>query len=381
VKAKIISVFVEFLSGIRRFVPYMQQDTVPPYYPVSLDREYLAAEAYKRYSEKHKKVILNFSAHQQASIREDFKNYIVYLEESLAIHNAAIFVDYASWARIILTSRHLPVDYLPSTLMALNDVLKKELPLDFRAESDSIIKKGIAVLKQAQKEIPTYITDENPLHAVAQSCLEALIKGDREKAWTGIVQAVASGVQARDIYLQVFQQVLRETGRLWQIRRLSIAQEHYVTASTLEFISRLRTQILSTGSKSRRKGKVLVAGCVSDELHDVGIRMVTDFFELDGWDTYFIGGNTPAQSMLEAVRERNADVVAVSSTMASHIPVVHYLTRSLRADPKTRGVKIIVGGYPFTLVPDLWKQIGADACAGNADEAVTIANRLSPEIV
>ncbi len=359
----------------------MEQDTVPPYHPVSLDREYLAAEAYRHYQEKHKKVISNFSARQKASALEDFKYHITNLQESLAIYNPALFIDYIRWAQVILMSRHLPMDYLPSTLVSLNDVLTKELPLDFRAEADSIIKKGIAVLKDVPREPPWYITWENPWHAVAQSCLEALVAADREKAWTFIAQAVASGVPVQDMYLQVFQPVLRETGRLWQIRHLSIAQEHYVTASTLVCISRLHQQILSSGSLTRRKGKVIVAGCVSDELHDVGIRMVADFFELDGWDTYFIGGNTPAQSMLQAVEDRNAGVVAVSSTMASHIPVVHYFVRSLRADPKTRDVKIIVGGYPFTLVPELWKQIGADAYAGDAGEAVIIANRLSPEIV
>ena len=359
----------------------MEQDTVPLYHPVSLDREYLAAEAYRHYQEKHKKVISNFSARQKVSALEDFKYHITNLQESLAIHNPSLFIDYIRWAQVILMSRHLPMDYLPSTLAALNEVLKKELPSDFHAESDSIIKKGIAVLKEVPREPPSYITGENPRHAVAQSFLEALVAADREKAWTIIEEAVASGVPVQDIYLQVFQPVLRETGRLWQIRRLSIAQEHYVTASTLIFISRLHQQILSSGSITRRRGKVLVAGCVSDELHDVGIRMVADFFELDGWDTYFIGGNTPAQSMLEAVHDRNADVVAVSSTMASHIRVVHYLVRSLRADPKTGKVKIIVGGYPFTLVPDLWKQLGADAYAGNAGEAVAIANRLSPEIL
>jgi methanogenic corrinoid protein MtbC1 len=63
--------------------------------------------------------------------------------------------------------------------------------------------------------------------------------------------------------------------------------------------------------------------------------------------------------------------------MAFHLPVVHYLVRSLRADPKIKDVKIIVGGYPFNIVPDLWKQVGADAFAGNAEDAVTAANRLS----
>ena len=39
-------------------------------------------------------------------------------------------------------------------------------------------------------------------------------------------------------------------------------------------------------------------------------------------------------------------------------------------------VKIIVGGYPFTISPDLWRQTGADAFAPSAAEAVAIAEAL-----
>jgi methanogenic corrinoid protein MtbC1 len=65
--------------------------------------------------------------------------------------------------------------------------------------------------------------------------------------------------------------------------------------------------------------------------------------------------------------------------MPRHLPDVQYLIRSLRGDPGTAEVKIIVGGYPFRIVPDLWKQIGADAYAGDAAEAVDIARRLVQE--
>jgi methanogenic corrinoid protein MtbC1 len=355
----------------------MEPNPIVPYRPVNLDREYLAGKAFDRFCQKHKKIAANFSPYQKTRTLEDFKEHIRYLQESLAINNQVIFTDYVNWARLIFATRHLPPDYLRLTLNILNEVLQQELPGDLRIKSESFINKGIDVLGHAPAKIPMHITRENPLFTVAQSCLEALIAGDREKAWAVITQTVTSGVPVRDIYLQVFQPVLRETGRLWQIGDAGIAQEHFVTASILLFISRLHDQIHSAARKTGRRGKTLVAGCVSDELHDVGIRIVADFFEMDGWDTYYIGGNIPAQSLLEAVQNQNADVVALSSTMAFHLPVVHYLVRSLRADPKTRDVKIIVGGYPFNIVPELWKQVGADAFAGNAEDAVAAANRLT----
>jgi len=354
----------------------MEPNPIVPYRPVSLDREYLAGKAFDRFCQKHKKIAANFSPYQKNRTLEDFKEQIRYLQESLAINNQVIFTDYINWARLNFATRHIPSDYMRLTLNALNEVLQQELPLDIRIKSESFITSGLDVLERAPANIQLYIIPENPLFTVAQSCLELLITGDREKAWAVIAQAVTSGVPVRDIYLQVFQPVLRETGRLWQIGEAGIAQEHYVTSSILLFISRLHDQIHSAAAKTGRRGKTLVAGCVSDELHDVGIRIVADFFEMDGWDTYYIGGNIPAQSLLEAVRNRNADVVALSSTMAFHLPVVHYLVRSLRADPTTKDVKIIVGGYPFNIVPDLWKQVGADAFAGNAEAAVTAANSL-----
>jgi methanogenic corrinoid protein MtbC1 len=322
----------------------IEQDARAPYRPVSLDREYLAGKAFDRFREKHKKIVANFSPYRKNRTLEDFKDHIRYLQESLAIDNEVIFTDYIGWARLIFATRHLPSDYLHFTLNALNEVLQQELPVDLRTKSESFIKNSIALIGNTRAEIPSFINREKPLYLVAQPCLEALIAGDREKAWAVIATAVTSGVLVRDIYLHVFQPVLQETGRLWQIGQAGIAQEHYVTASILLFISRLHDQILVASGKTVRRGKTLVAGCVSDELHDVGIRMVADFFEMDGWDTYYIGGNIPAQSLLEAARNQNADVIALSSTMAFHLPVVHYLVRSLRADPKTRNIKIIVGG-------------------------------------
>jgi methanogenic corrinoid protein MtbC1 len=104
--------------------------------------------------------------------------------------------------------------------------------------------------------------------------------------------------------------------------------------------------------------------------------MVADFFEMDGWDTYYIGANSPSKSVIQTVKDRKAAAVAISSTMSFHIPQVYSLIRSLRESPDTCNVKIIIGGYPFNIVPDLWKKIGADAYGGSGDDAVRLANQL-----
>ena len=44
--------------------------------------------------------------------------------------------------------------------------------------------------------------------------------------------------------------------------------------------------------------------------------------------------------------------------------------------PPTKGVKVIVGGYPFNVAPELWRELEADGSAPSAVEAVALGNRI-----
>jgi methanogenic corrinoid protein MtbC1 len=108
----------------------------------------------------------------------------------------------------------------------------------------------------------------------------------------------------------------------------------------------------------------------------MGMRMVADFFEMDGWDTYFIGANTPSRSIISAIEERQAHLVAISTTIPTHVSKVTELVGTIRENAGTSDCKVLVGGYPFNLSADLWKTVGADGYAPNALEAVQIADKL-----
>jgi len=312
-------------------------------------------------------------------VLEEFRDLISCIEESLAIDNPAILIDHARWAMVHLTALHFPKSHVSHALVVLDEVVKTELPPDFRDRARTFIAETLASLKTASPEIPSFITADNPVRETARAFLAAVLAADRVEAERVLTGAISSGTPVKEIYLHVFQPVLQETGRLWQVQQVSIAQEHSVTASVESLMARLHDQSLSSGmGKKRGRGTTVIAAGVGAELHDVGIRMVADFFDMDGWDTYYTGANTPALSILEEAQARKADVIGLSTTMPRYLPDVEYLIRSLRADHSTSGAKIIVGGYPFRVVPDLWKQIGADAFAGTADEAVAVADRLVP---
>ena len=68
---------------------------------------------------------------------------------------------------------------------------------------------------------------DGPLSDVAARYLEALLRGNRKEACRLILSAVEEGTSVKSVYLEVFQPVQREMGRLWQTNEVTVAQEHY----------------------------------------------------------------------------------------------------------------------------------------------------------
>ncbi|MEO6741283.1 MAG: hypothetical protein ABIP20_13615, partial [Chthoniobacteraceae bacterium] len=50
---------------------------------------------------------------------------------------------------------------------------------------------------------------------------------------------------------------------------------------------------------------------------------------------------------------------------------------AVRRTPECAGVKIIGGGHPFKIAPDLWRSIGADGSAIDGQEAIVVAHCLT----
>jgi methanogenic corrinoid protein MtbC1 len=309
-------------------------------------------------------------------VREAFLAAIQSLEESLATGSPAFLIDHARWEQSRFAAGHFPEKFTAPFFAVFKDVLSRELPQDYRKNAGAFAKKAVTALKSSPAGTAPGPDDRMPLSRVAKSFLGHLLAGDRDRAAAVISRALAAGTPIEEIYTGIFQPVLRETGRLWQQDEVTVAQEHFVSSMIRQIMEQQHDRVVAAGRTARRN-KTVVAACAGEELHEIGIRMVADFFEMDGWDVYYTGANTPVKSILESVKDRKADVVALSITMPSRLPGLRYLVRSLRADADLAKVKIIVGGYPFAIIPDLWERVGADAVAAGAEDAVAAARRLT----
>ncbi len=298
---------------------------------------------------------------------EDNRYHLDYLCEALSFGRPSLFTEYAAWTASLLARLNIPGEALAFNLELLRATLASELEGAGAVFAAEYLDAALAKIASVVPEPPSYIEGFGPLDVLARDYLVALLSGERHAASQLILAAAEAGTPVKDIYLFVFQRVLHEIGRLWQTNRIGVAQEHYCTACTQLIMSQLYPRIFS----AERKGRRLVSTCVGGDLHEIGVRMVADFFEMEGWDTYYLGANTPISGTLQQVVERTPHVLAISATMSNHVQAVADLiaaTRTARNPPR-----ILVGGAPFNSLPGLWQDVGADGYARDAAEAVAVA--------
>ena len=308
----------------------------------------------------------------RARYLEDTAYHLSFLAQALRSASPALFTDYIAWVKVLLVHLGIPTDDLVENLQCVCRALRNTLPPELAAVACAYVEGGLDQLPQLPDELQTYLAETQPLAPLAHDYLQALLRGERATAARLIHDAVDSGISVKEIYLRVFQSTQYEIGRLWQLNQLTVAQEHYCSAVTQSIMSQLHTQIFATA----RSGPTFVAACVQGELHEIGMRIVADCLEMEGWDTFYLGANTPTAGIVETVVQRRAAVLGLSATMTFHVDAVAHVIEAIRSNDACRAVKILVGGYPFRVAGNLWQTVGADGCGLTATEAVGVANRM-----
>lgn len=288
--------------------------------------------------------------------------------DSLAVDEPDLFADFLSWARTAPAGSGAESD--GTAVGILVDELDATLPPEMAQAVKTHVRLALQRLHCAPATGPALGEEESPLASRAAQYLALLLEGNRRAAIDLVIETADSGVNVRDIYMRLFQPAQRELGRLWQLGRASVAQEHFCTAATQLAMSMLYPRLFA----SRRNGLAVVGTCAGRELHELGLRMVVDLLETEGWDTYYLGANAPAAAVVRALVDRGAVLLAVSATLTVHLRELLELIEAVRWQAPT--VKVLAGGYPFLVSADLWRRVGADGCARDAEEALLVARRL-----
>lgn len=302
----------------------------------------------------------------------DIITHFNYLIEALQINSPVLYYHYLEWRLNLLDADKNSKEDLLNNIKNITEVISSEYS---KGEADlalSFLEGGGDHIEGLKPERESFLDSDQPFSIEAKQYLELLLKGKRDQASQLIDQLIEQGTAVVDIYEYIFQASQYEVGALWQRNEISVAHEHYCTAATQLIMSRLYPKIFS----GKKNGLKLIACSVASELHEIGIRMVSDFFEMDGWDTYYMGSNLPEEHLIQSLREHDANLLAISVTLPIHINRVESIIRNIRKQPEFKDLKIMTGGYPFGVIPGLTEKVGADATAVNARLAIVKANEI-----
>lgn len=320
-------------------------------------------------SEVGLRVLAGLDLPSRDELRELAEMGVTTLDVALAHDSPELLADYLAFAarRIAVLS---PVHPSPDQARArLRVVVAELLPT---AEGEVVV----GFLDRALAISSGRASDERPeLGERAREYLGLALAGRSDEAVAVVVDAARSGMDLAVVLTDILEAAQREIGRLWAAGAVTVAQEHYCTALTQLAMSALHPYLFDAARPGARPRLVAVEAAGS--LHHVGLRMVVDLLEHEGWDTTYLGAEPDPHRVLAALVDQRAEVLAVSASMPSQIGAVAQLVRMVRADPRTAAVKVVVGGRALVVAPALATEIGADGLARDARDAVALCARLT----
>mgnify|MGYP006300613683 FL=1 len=143
---------------------------------------------------------------------------------------------------------------------------------------------------------------------IYEEYVDHLLSGNKVPCHQIVHQLIDMGTDIRALYEDLFQRSLYQVGELWENNRISVAHEHLATSITESLLLLVYPRLFA----AEHIGRKAIISCSVNEFHQIVGKMVADMFELNGWDGYFLGANTPSGDLIQMIEEFEPDVVCLS---------------------------------------------------------------------
>ncbi len=200
---------------------------------------------------------------------------------------------------------------------------------------------------------------------------DAILNGDAKAAKAVTEQALAENTDPMEMVSKYMVPAMDEVGRRFECEEYFVPELLLAARAMKGSLELLRPLLAERGAEPA--GRVAI-GTVKGDLHDIGKNLVASMLEGGGFEIIDLGADVAPEKFVEAVKERNANVVCLSALLTVTMPSMKTTIEALQAAGVRDKVKVMVGGAPVT--QQFATDIGADAYGENANAAVAIARKL-----
>ena len=325
-----------------------------------------------RCEESYPELVQSFGAAGVAAIREAIGFTLDFLRPAFEFGYLKPFIDYLYWLTETLKFSGVPADHVLTMLDWLSEFFEAQMQYE---ESGSIIlalmsaKSKLITQNAASSGIDKHMPSAWPEYIEFE---QALLKCDMTRAKVTFDNYIAAGKTLLEIELHLVQPALYQVGLDWQQNKVTVAQEHLATSTAITLIA-LEFSKVTLGTSN---GKRVICACVEGNEHAVGIRIVADAFELNGWDVLFLGKDVSSKKLIEHTRKFGPHLICLSITLPNQLLAARAAIRDLHQAFHEKVPAIMLGGLAANTHTPMVEVVGADRTAPDASKAIEISTQF-----
>jgi corrinoid protein of di/trimethylamine methyltransferase len=199
---------------------------------------------------------------------------------------------------------------------------------------------------------------------------EAVLSGDAKAARAITETALAEGTDPLKLVTDFMTPAMDEVGRRFECNEYFVPELLLSARAMKAALELIRPLLVARGDQP--VGRVAI-GTVKGDLHDIGKNLVAAMLEGGGFEVIDLGVNVSPEQFIEAIKEKNVNIVAMSALLTTTMPSMKTTIEALKKSGVREQVKVLIGGAPIT--QGYANEIGADGYSDNAAEAVAMAKK------
>ncbi len=199
---------------------------------------------------------------------------------------------------------------------------------------------------------------------------EMLVELKVDEIAAAVGEDLKNGADPQEI-LEALTAGMDEVGRLYEGKEYFLAELVLAGETMKEAMGVLEPHLKSEDAGKRDK---VIAATVKGDNHDIGKNILITMLMSAGFDVIDLGMDCPAERVVEAVKESDARVVALSCLLTMTMTEISAVDDALKEAGFRDRVKLIVGGAPLSM--ELARKMGADDFGADAIEGVRRIRQL-----
>ena len=191
---------------------------------------------------------------------------------------------------------------------------------------------------------------------ILKKLADAVISGDEEGCRKGAKDALEAGIDPYKAIMEGCTAGMMVVSEKYEKKEMFVPEILLSAEAMYGAIEVLKPHLKA--EEAAAKGTVVLGVCEGD-IHDIGKSLVKIMFDISGFKVIDLGRNVTLHTFVDAAKENNAQVIAMSALMTTSMLGMEVVIKMLQEQGLRDKIKTIIGGAAVGTA--YAEDIGADA--------------------